>query len=217
VTNVLVGCESSGRVRDALLSAGVTATSCDLLESESPGPHILGDVRPQLHLPWRGAILHPDCRYLAMSGLRWLYHGGRRYNPDGTENPRDLVRWRAMREACAFYAECWHINSERVAVENSAMHPYALAELRRLGVPVERARLYQPWMFASDEEDNVKKGLFLLTRGLPDLVPLGVFDGTTARAECHRASPGPNRWRERSRTRKAVASAIAKQWGPLFR
>jgi hypothetical protein len=111
------------------------------------------------------------------------------------------------------YARCWAANAGRVAVENSDMHPYAMQELTRLGVPVRTARLYQPWMFATDEEDNVTKGLFLLTRGLPDLRPLGVFDGTTARAECHRASPGPNRWRERSRTRKAVAKTLAEQWG----
>ena len=210
---VLVACEYSGLVRDAFLALGHDVVSCDLLDTERPGPHHRGDVRPLLRQPWDLVIAHPDCRFLAKSGLRWLYSGGRRWNPDGTENPRDPVRWQSMLDACAFYAECWHANTARIAVENSDMHPYAQTELERLGVPIREARLYQPWQFACDEADNVTKGLHLLTRGLPPLVPSGVFDGSSARAECHRMSPGVNRWKERSRTRPSVARAIAAQWG----
>lgn len=42
---VLVACEYSGRVRDAFTRAGFYAMSCDLLPTESPGPHFRGDVR----------------------------------------------------------------------------------------------------------------------------------------------------------------------------
>ena len=41
---ILVACEYSGRVRDAFRSLGHDAVSCDLLPSESPGPHIQGDA-----------------------------------------------------------------------------------------------------------------------------------------------------------------------------
>jgi hypothetical protein len=41
---VLVGCEFSGVVRDAFLSCGHDAVSCDLLPSERPGPHLLEDA-----------------------------------------------------------------------------------------------------------------------------------------------------------------------------
>ena len=210
---VLVACEYSGLVRDAFLALEHDAISCDLLDTERPGPHHRGDVRPLLRRSWDLVIAHPDCTFLSKSGLRWLYQGGRRWNPDGTENPRDTIRWQNMLNACAFYAECWHANTSRLAVENSDMHPYAQAELERLGVPIKKARLYQPWQFARDESDNVTKGLHLLTRGLSPLIPVGVFDGTSARAECHRMSPGANRWKERSRTRLSVAREIARQWG----
>ena len=60
--------------------------------------------------------------------------------------------------------------------------------------------------------DDVTKGLSLLTRGLPKLVQTSKLDGSTARAEAHHVSPGPNRWKERSRTRPAVANAFAEQW-----
>ena len=42
---VLIACEYSGIVRDAFLAQGHDAISCDLLPTESPGPHIEGDVR----------------------------------------------------------------------------------------------------------------------------------------------------------------------------
>ena len=49
---VLIACEYSGIVRDAFLAQGHDAISCDLLPTESPGPHIEGDVRPLLKEPW---------------------------------------------------------------------------------------------------------------------------------------------------------------------
>jgi hypothetical protein len=42
---VLVACEYSGVVRDAFLAKGHDAVSCDLLDTEAPGPHYKGDVR----------------------------------------------------------------------------------------------------------------------------------------------------------------------------
>ena len=41
---VLIACEFSGSVRDAFLRQGHNAISCDLLPSESPGPHYQGNV-----------------------------------------------------------------------------------------------------------------------------------------------------------------------------
>jgi hypothetical protein len=49
---VLVACEYSGRVRDAFAARGHYAMSCDLLPSESPGPHYQGDVRDVLDDGW---------------------------------------------------------------------------------------------------------------------------------------------------------------------
>ncbi len=43
------------------------------------------------------------------------------------------------------------------------------------------------------------------------LVPTNIVDGRYARV--HREPPGPNRWRNRSRTLSGVAQAIAEQWG----
>lgn len=41
---VLVGCEYSGKVRDAFRAKGHDAISCDLLPSDKPGPHIQANL-----------------------------------------------------------------------------------------------------------------------------------------------------------------------------
>lgn len=66
---------------------------------------------------------------------------------------------------------------------------------------------YQPWEHGHGE---VKKTCLWL-RGLPPLRPSDVVDGREARV--HRMAPGPDRWRERSRTLPGVARAMAAQWG----
>ena len=59
--NVLVACEYSGTVRDAFLERGHNALSCDLLPTDTPGPHYQGDVRDVLDDSWDLIIAHPPC------------------------------------------------------------------------------------------------------------------------------------------------------------
>ena len=65
---VLVACEFSGTVRDAFLARGHEAMSCDLLPTESPGPHYQGDLFDVIDCPWDLAIFHPECTHIAVSG-----------------------------------------------------------------------------------------------------------------------------------------------------
>ena len=67
---VLVACEFSGTVRDAFIARGHEAMSCDLLETEAPGPHYRGDVRDVLDYPWDLMICHPPCTDLSVSGAK---------------------------------------------------------------------------------------------------------------------------------------------------
>lgn len=68
---VLVACERSGKTRDAFIARGHDAISCDLHPSDAPGPHYQGDVRDLYGEPFDLLIAHPDCTYLASSGLHW--------------------------------------------------------------------------------------------------------------------------------------------------
>ena len=72
---VLVACEHSGVVRDAFIRRGHDAVSCDLLPTEAPGPHYLGDVADIIGDGWDLMIAHPPCTYLSVSGMHWTTRG----------------------------------------------------------------------------------------------------------------------------------------------
>lgn len=186
---VLVACEYSGRVRDAFIALGHDAMSCDFLPTERPGPHHQGDVRPLLREPWDLVIAHPSCTRLCNSGVRWLAE-------------RDL--WDEMREAASFFLECLNANAPRVAVENPVMHKYA-REIVGRGPDFS----IQPWQ-AGDPE---KKRTCFWTRGLPPLKGRSLLTASDANSSCHLASPGPDRWKERSLTHIGIAWSMAYQWG----
>lgn len=201
---VLIACEFSGIVRDAFIARGHDAWSCDLLPTERPGPHLQCDVLTVLDQDWNLIIAHPECRYLNHAGVRWLYRGGKRWNEDGTENPRDLKRWTAMEQAVRFFKAMEASNCPRVATENSEMHPYALALVGR-----KADQVIQPWQFGHGET----KATHLWLKGLPPLIPTDIVDGRQPRV--HYESPGPERWKNRSRTMQGIADAMADQWGSL--
>jgi hypothetical protein len=67
-------------------------------------------------------------------------------------------------------------------------------------------QIVQPWMFGHGET----KATCLWLKGLPLLTPTDVVEGREAKV--HRMSPGPDRWKDRSRTYLGVARAMAAQW-----
>ena len=70
-------------------------------------------------------------------------------------------------------------------------------------------QIIQPWQFGHGET----KATCLWLQNLPKLVPTKIVEGRQAKV--HRMSPGPNRWRERSRTYQGIADAMAEQWGGI--
>lgn len=193
---VLVACEYSGTVRDAFIAAGHDAISCDILPSDVAGPHYQGDVRDLLSQPFDLLIAHPPCTYLCNSGVRWLY--------GGKGSTRDTARWAAMEAGAVFFRLLWTVPIARVCVENPIMHRYAAGIIGQ-----RQNQVLQPWQFGHGEVKAT--GLWL--RGLPLLTPTNVVVGRTPRV--HHASPGPNRWKERSTTYAGIAAAMASQWGSL--
>lgn len=67
---ILVGCEMSGRVRDAFIKKGHDARSCDLLQTLTKGPHYRRDLLPLLNYSWDMIIAFPPCTHLCSSGAR---------------------------------------------------------------------------------------------------------------------------------------------------
>lgn len=195
---VLVGCESSGRIRDAFRAKGHDAVSCDLLPTESPGPHLQCDVRDVLSDGWDLFICHPPCTYLSSSGLHW------NYRVDG--------RWEKTEEAVQFAIDLWSAPIEHICMENPIGHLSS-----RIGDPTQ---IIQPYQFGHD----ASKATCLWLKNLPPLrierdkyVSPRLVDGrprwsNQTDSGQNRLGPSDDRWKKRSETYLGVALAMAEQW-----
>ena len=181
---VLIACEYSGTVRDAFLAAGHQALSCDLLPTETPGPHYRGDVRDILNDGWDLMIAHPPCTHLSVSGAR-------HFAAKKASGVQD--------EALEFVRVLLDAPIAQIALEN----PISIIS-SRIRKPNQ---IIQPWQFGHGET----KATCLWLKNLPLLTPTEIVDGREARV--HRMAPGPDRWKERSRTYAGIAAAMAAQWG----
>lgn len=206
---VLVACEESGAIRDALLAVGVDAVSCDLKPTSAPGPHIVGDALEQIERRWPIVIARPVCKYLTNAGAKHLYLGGRK------ENGPDPERWEKMRQGAAFFNAFKRANAPRIVIENPIPHCHARALIGAA------SQYVQPWWFG--DPFFKATGLWILG-DLPLLVPTNKLTppkpGTAehkAWSYVHRLPPGPDREELRSKTFPGMAAAIAAQFGPYAR
>lgn len=148
---VLVACEFSGIVRDAFWHRGHVAMSCDLLPSETGGPHYRGPVQGLLDRGWDLMVAHPPCTHLAVSGARWFRE-----------------KRKEQREAVAFFMLLAHARIPRICIEN----PVSI-----MSTAWRKPDQYiQPWQFGHGE--TKKTGLWL--RNLPLLKPTDVVAGREA-------------------------------------
>lgn len=195
---VLVACEFSGRVRESFIALGHDAWSCDLLPTEIPGNHIVGNVLEVINQGWDLMVAHPPCTYLAQSGVNWLYVGGKK------GNPRNVTRWYEMEAAAIFFRALWDAPIPKIAIENPVMHGYG-----REIIGVKYGQVIQPYQFG--EHDSKKTCLWL--RGLPPLMATLITSGRSQ--VWHDNTPGgkSNRGKNRSYTYWGIARAMAIQWG----
>jgi len=193
---VLVGCERSGRVRDAFLARGHDAVSCDIEPTDVPGPHIQGDVLEVLDDGWDLMIAFPECTYLSIAGNAWWNHPGR-------EEQRIA--------AARFFMALYNAPIPRVCIENP------VGWMNTAFRPPDQT--IHPFFFGHPE----RKRTCLWLRGLPLLNPTELvwreapsfFDKTTGKARYFVDSqpPSSERKKNRSRTFEGIARAMADQWG----
>lgn len=224
---VLVGCETSGAVREAFLALGFDAFSCDTLPSDTPtNRHFQCDIRDVLDDEWDLlAVFHPPCTRLCNSGVRWLNSPPKNLNPAHYSEreraefqamnifQRHRFMWRSLDDGAELFSALWNADIPNICVENPIMHKHAKARIENYE---PASQTVQPWWFG----DEAFKGTGLYLRGLPGLVPT---DKLTPPAKdtpehklwsaIHRAPPGPDRWKIRSKTFPGIASAMAEQWG----
>lgn len=181
---VLVACEYSGVVRDAFIRGGHDAISCDLLPTDSPGPHYQGDVFDLDLSGFDLMIAHPPCTDLAVSGARWF-----------AEKRADGRQQRAL----DFVRRLLDAPVPRIALEN----PVSIisSHIRKPDQTI------QPWQFGHGET----KRTCLWLKNLPLLTPTDIVDGREARV--WKLPPSVDRWKLRSTTYIGIANAMADQWG----
>jgi hypothetical protein len=198
---VLVACEYSGIVRDAFIAKGHDAMSCDLLPTESPGPHYQGDVFNIINDGWDMMIAHPPCTYLS-------YVGNRHWNNPGREELRE--------DALDFFVSLAFAPIPKIAIENPVGYSF-----KRYRKPDQ---IIHPYYFGDDKKK--KTALWLI--GLPKLyyqMEDNLFHKKTAADE-----PKPIYFlkttgkgihhteaikggKKRSRFWPSIAKAMAEQWG----
>lgn len=187
-------------VRDAFRERGHDAWSCDLLPSESPGPHFREDA---VNVAWRAGwdlmIAHPPYTYLAVSGLHW--------------NKRIPDRQAKHDAALDFVRALLAAPIPRIALENPVG-----AISRHIRKPDQ---MIQPWQHGHPES----KLTCLWLKGLPLLKPSLVLEPEAFQPNGrprwrnqtptgqNKLGPSPDRLKLRSITYPGIAAAMADQWG----
>lgn len=154
---VLVACEYSGRVRDAFRARGHYAVSCDVLPTDSAGPHHQGDVLEILDQGWDLMIAHPPCTYLTIAA-EWAY----RDVQTKKIKPGTLIgeaRRQAREAAVAFVMALANSPIRRIVIENPVG---VLSTVWR-----EPDQFIQPYEYG----DDASKKTCLWLKNLPRLVP----------------------------------------------
>ena len=180
---VLVACEFSGVVRNAFRTRGHDAWSCDLLPAEDGS---------NFHIQGDAldAMKNDWDLMIAHPPCTHLAVSGARWFKDKREE---------QAEALEFVRQLMAAPVPRIAIEN----PISIIS-SRIRKPDQ---IIQPWQFGHGET----KATCIWLKNLPTLIPTDVVEGRDARV--HKMPPGPDRWKERSRTFRGIGEAMASQWG----
>lgn len=149
---ILVACEFSGIVRDAFIRKGHDAMSCDLVDSETPGPHYKGDVFDILYSGWDMMIAFPPCTHLAASGARWWKN-----------------KKQEQYDAINFVKQLCYSCIDKICIENP------IGILSR--VLYKPDQIIQPWQFGY----GYTKATCLWLHNLPLLKPTNIVTGRSNR------------------------------------
>lgn len=195
---VLIACEFSGTVRAAFEQRGHDAISCDLLDTEIPGKHYKGNVLDIVNDDFDLVIAHPPCTRLTNAVYWYILKNNLQHE---------------VKEAAMFFNALLNCNAKKICIENPVMNKEAKKYIRK------QDQIIQPYNFGED----AKKATCLWLKGLAPLNHTNYFPPKEVNGKkiwsnqtpggWNKLGPGPNRWKERSRTYKGIAQAMAEQWG----
>lgn len=223
--NVLIACEESQRVCIEFRKRGHNAYSCDIQDCSGCHPewHIKGDCIPLLNGncqfvtmdgvthytvgKWDLIIAHPPCTFLSKAGARWMYANGE-LNTD---------RYALMLNAKMFFQQISNADCDRIVIENPV--PLKLACLPK------PSQIIQPYLFDEFGEHPFKKTTCLWFYGdvkpliatTPDKLPIACYCPSNTSLYSKGLAKGDvgiaNSSKERSKTFRGIAAAMAEQWG----
>lgn len=199
---ILVACEYSGIVRNAFTKKGHDAWSCDILPTESTGPHIQGDVFEILNDGWDMMIAHPPCTYLAVTGNKWMKPEFKKRFPERQQQRIDAID---------FFMKLYNAPIDKIVIENPVgimstkfrkpnqyVHPYYFGDphSKKIGLWLKKLNNLE-------KGDVVKPEMYVYKNGRKDpmwhVKTMGL--------------PKEERTKARSRTFPGIANAMADQWG----
>jgi hypothetical protein len=188
---ILLGCEQSGAVREALRKLGHDAWSCDILPTDIPGQHYQEDITKILDEDWDMIIAFPPCTHLAVSGAK---HFAKKI-ADGRQQ-----------QGIDFFMLFANNKCPLIAIEN----PVGIMS----NIYRKPDQIIQPWQFG----DPFQKTTCLWLKGLPLLKPTNIVGkGEFYISPTGKKIP---RWysdnkssKSRSKTFQGIADAMALQWG----
>jgi hypothetical protein len=214
---VLVACEESQRVCIEFRRLGHEAYSCDIQECSGGHPewHIHGDALKALEAgdfrtadgtqhhvdKWDLLIAHPPCTYLSNAGARHLYRN----------HTLQQERYEMGMEAKQFFMAFYNADCDRIVVENPI--PSRVFELPKY------SQIIQPYEYGHP----YTKRTCLWLKGLPKLVPTNIVEPiatwcpsgsySSKHGEQHKGVFTTDRARNRAKTFRGIARAMAEQWG----
>lgn len=201
---ILIACEYSGTVRDAFLAKGHDAMSCDLLPTESPGPHYQGDVFDIINDGWDMILAFPPCTYLSNAGAARLYPKKGELNKD---------RYEKGLKGKEFFMTFYNHKCPKIAIENPV-------PTRVFKMP-DYSQVLQPHDFGHP----FKKKTCLWLKGLPPLMATdlimdnNLISWVSGGSKNHFGQPRKNKGtairsaKERAKFWPGIAKAMAEQWG----
>ena len=216
--NILVACEESQAVTIELRKRGHRAFSCDILECSGGHQewHTQMDVTELVNGnckfatmdgkehtqngKWDMIIAFPPCTYLSNAGARHLWK----------DHKLNEERYKKGLKAKEFFMMFYNADCEKIAIENPT--PSKIYELP------EKSQVIQPYQFGHPFTKRTQ----LWLKGLPMLKHTNVV--TPERTWCpsgsyskkhgekHKGIFTKDRARNRSKTFKGIAEAMAEQW-----
>lgn len=207
---ILIACEYSGTVRDAFISKGHDAISCDLLDTEAPGPHYKGNVLDIINEGFDLMIAHPPCTFLTVSANKWHLP---KYKDRFPRREQD------RQEAILFFMALANAKINKIAIENlvgimsthfrkpnQTIHPYyfgdSFAKRTCLWLKNLPPLQHYPHTDLFNQKTHVYEGDHFTTKAGKRM------------ANWYALLPiNEDRWKIRSTTFPGFAKAMANQWG----